>query len=189
MMGSLRTAPWLTAIAASLGLAALGSLIPSMPVAAADGAIEQTYVNQDRANNGLIPLAWNTCLANIALQNAQRMAAQGAISHANGVQLDLGCVTGATSAGENVAWISSGPDDAHVNDMFMNSPGHRANILGDYKYVATAWWTDASGGGYMAEEFLKAPAGADTWTGRAVAVSSWGAGHLDLFARGMDNSL
>ncbi|MEO6797992.1 MAG: CAP domain-containing protein [Candidatus Dormibacter sp.] len=177
------------ALVGILGTLALSPMMNMRPVAAADGSIEQTYINQDRASAGLAPLAWNTCLANIALENAQRMAAQGFISHANGVNLDMGCVAGATSAGENVAWISSGPDDARVNTMFMNSPGHRANILGAYDYVATAWFTDASGGGYMAEEFLMAPAGADTPAGRAVAVASWASGRLDVFARGANNAL
>src|SRR6266852_4976517 len=55
---------------------------------------QQRLINQDRANVGLPPLTWNSCLAAIAMQNAVRMAAQGYISHANGVTLDLGCRLG-----------------------------------------------------------------------------------------------
>jgi uncharacterized protein YkwD len=37
--------------------------------------------------------------------------------------------------------------------MFMNSPEHRANILGPYRYVATAWRVAANGTAYIAVEF------------------------------------
>lgn len=120
----------------------------------------QTLINQDRASNGgLAPLTWSPCLAAIAVQNAERMVVQGYISHTNGPELDLACGSGSTlSAGENVAYISSGIDDPTVNSMYMNSPGHRANILGAYQYVATAWAVAPNGYAYNAEEFLSAAA-------------------------------
>jgi len=120
----------------------------------------QTLINQDRASNGgLAPLTWSSCLAVIAVQNAERMVTQGYISHTNGPELDLACGSGSTlSAGENVAYISSGIDDPTVNSMYMNSPGHRANILGAYQYVATAWAVAPNGYAYNAEEFLSAAA-------------------------------
>jgi uncharacterized protein YkwD len=37
--------------------------------------------------------------------------------------------------------------------MFMNSPEHKANILGPYHYVATAWKVAANGTAYIAVEF------------------------------------
>lgn len=142
------------AIVASFGSAATASAIDLYNVSA-----QQTLINQDRAaNGGLSPLVWNNCLANIAQQNADRMAAQGFISHTDGVNLDLNCVPGATRSGENVADDSAGIDDALANTMFMNSPGHRANILGAFYYVATAWTVAPNGYGYVAEEFLMAPA-------------------------------
>ena len=117
----------------------------------------QTLINQDRANNGgLGALNWSDCLGAIAMQNAERMVAQGYISHTNGPELDLACGAGATQAGENVAYISSGIDDNTVNTMYMNSAPHRANILGPYNYVATAWAVASNGYAYNAEEFLNA---------------------------------
>ena len=110
-------------------------------------------INQDRAQNGLPPLAWSPCLAGIADQNARRMAAQGFISHTNGPTLDLGCGLG-NHAGENVGYTSAGINDAQLNTLFMNSPGHRANILGPYyHYVGTAWAVAPNGYGYIAVEF------------------------------------
>jgi uncharacterized protein YkwD len=116
------------------------------------GSTQQALINQDRAANGLGPLTWNGCLLNVARSNAARMAAQGAISHANGPQADLACGLG-HQAGENVGYWSAGVNDGQLNTMFMNSAGHRANILGPYRYVATAWVVAPNGYGYIAVEF------------------------------------
>jgi len=113
---------------------------------------QQRLINQDRASAGLPPLAWNSCLAAIATQNALRMATQGYISHANGVTLDLGCHVG-SRAGENIGYLSAGINDVEMNAMFMASAEHRANILGPYHYVATAWVVAPNGYAYIAVEF------------------------------------
>jgi len=123
------------------------------PPPVATGSAQQALINQDRAQNGLPPLTWSPCLANVAIQNAQRMAAQGYISHTNGPTLDLACGLG-NSAGENVGYTSAGINDAQLNTMFMNSPGHRANILNPaYHYVGTAWAVAPNGYAYIAVEF------------------------------------
>ena len=124
--------------------------------AATDVSAQQTLINQDRANAGLPPLAWSPCLGAIAVQNAQRLVRQGYLSHTNGSELDLSCGIGASQAGENVAYRSAGIDDAAANTMFMNSAPHRANILGPYNYVGTAWAVAPNGYGYIAVEFLGA---------------------------------
>jgi hypothetical protein len=147
----------LLAVCAALTIA--GSLWPSSrPALAAstDVSAQQTLINQDRAAAGLAPLAWSSCLAAVAVQNAQRIMAQGYLSHTNGPTLDLGCGVGATRGGENIAYISSGINDPQANSMFMNSPPHKANILGPYQYVATAWAVAPNGYAYIAEEFLGA---------------------------------
>jgi uncharacterized protein YkwD len=125
---------------------------PAPPPAIVIGSTQQALINQDRAANGLGPLTWSGCLLTVARSNAARMAAQGAISHANGPQVDLTCGLG-RQAGENVGYWSAGVNDGQLNSMFMNSPGHRANILGPYRYVATAWIVAANGYGYIAVEF------------------------------------
>jgi uncharacterized protein YkwD len=119
---------------------------------------QQALINQDRARYGLRPLAWSGCLASIAYSNAVRMANQGFISHTNGPTRDLGCGLG-NHAGENVGYWSGGSLtqyqlDLKLNTMFMNSPGHRANILSSYyHYVGTAWKTAPNGAHYIAVEF------------------------------------
>jgi uncharacterized protein YkwD len=112
---------------------------------------QQALINQDRARYGLPPLTWTSCLYSVAVSNAQRMAAQGFISHTNGPSVDLSCGLG-HQAGENVGDWSAGINDTQLNTMFMNSPEHRANILGPYHYVATAWAV-SNGYGYIAVEF------------------------------------
>ena len=122
------------------------------PPAIVIGSTQQAMINADRAGAGLGPLTWSGCLANIAAQNAQRMASQGAISHAGGAQADLGCGLGST-AGENVGYWSGGINDGQLNTMFMNSAGHRANIMGNYHHVGTAWAVAPNGYAYIAVEF------------------------------------
>jgi len=116
------------------------------------GSTQQALINSDRASAGLPPLTWNSCLAGIAYQNAVRMANQGYISHAGGPTQDLGCGLG-SRAGENVGYWSGGINDSQLNTMFMNSPDHRANIMGPYHYVGTALVVARNGYGYIAVEF------------------------------------
>src|SRR5712691_13116264 len=132
----------------------------SQPVLAlaADVSVQQTLINQDRAAAALASLSWSSCLAAVAVQNAQRIMAQGYLSHTNGPTLDLGCGQGATQGGENIAYMSGGINDTQANTMFINSPAHKANILGPYQYVATAWSVAPNGYAYIAEEFLGASA-------------------------------
>lgn len=129
---------------------------PAPPAAAAPrivvGSTQQAYINQDRAANGLGPLTWNGCLYNVAVSNARRIAAQQFLSHTNGPSVDLTCGLG-RQAGENIGYWSGGINDAQLNTMFMNSPDHRANIMGPYHYVATAWVVGSNGYGYIAVEF------------------------------------
>jgi uncharacterized protein YkwD len=137
--------------AAPVAAAPAHSVAPPPP-AIVVGSTQQALINQDRARYGLPPLTWSSCLYNVAVSNAQRMAAQGFISHTNGPSVDLSCGLG-HQGGENVGYWSAGVNDSQLNSMFMNSPDHRANILGQYHYVATAWAVGSNGYGYIAVEF------------------------------------
>ncbi len=136
--------------------AAAAIVAPARPAAPPPAIVvrstQQALINQDRARYGLPPLTWSSCLYNVAVSNARRMAAQGFISHTNGPSVDLSCGLG-HQAGENVGYWSAGVNDSQLNTMFMNSPDHRANILGPYRYVATAWAVGSNGYGYIAVEF------------------------------------
>ncbi len=125
---------------------------PVRPPGIVIGSYQQVLINQDRAAAGLPPLTWSSCLAGVAQQQAARMAAQGYMSHANGISEDLNCNVG-TYAGENVGYWTGGIDDTQLNAMFMASTEHRANILGPFHYVGTAWAVAPNGTAYIAVEF------------------------------------
>jgi uncharacterized protein YkwD len=134
--------------AVSSGVVPARAVQPSLVVR----STQQSLINRDRAAYGLGPLTWNSCLYSIAASNARRIAAQGYLSHTNGPNVDLTCGLG-NRAGENIGDWSLGINDAQLNSMFMGSPEHRANILGPYHYVATAWVVGGNGYGYIAVEF------------------------------------
>jgi uncharacterized protein YkwD len=114
---------------------------------------QQGLINQDRARYHLAPLTWSSCLSNVARYEAAHLATPGvAFKHYDGVSRDLGCHLG-RQVGENIGWYSGGINDSKLNSMFMASPEHKANILGPYHYVATAWAVRADGTAYIAVEF------------------------------------
>lgn len=123
------------------------------PAIAGSGAGQFALINQDRARAGLPPLQWNACLANVAVGQAQRMAAQGFISHANGRTLDLGCHLGGPYASESIGVTYGRIDDAGMNTWFMNDPIHRDNIMGPYHFVGACWVQGANNRFYLAIEF------------------------------------
>ncbi|MGE5404451.1 MAG: CAP domain-containing protein [Candidatus Saccharibacteria bacterium] len=115
------------------------------------------YINTDRAANGLAPLTLDPKLNNGAQLKSQDMVNNNYFSHTSptyGSPFDMMKSLGITyqTAGENIA-INNSVKAAH--DAFMNSSGHRANILnssfhklglgfvqnGQQLYV-TEWFTD-----------------------------------------------
>lgn len=87
--------------------------------------------NQDRSTHGLEPLHPNAALTKAAWEHAQRMVASGRLSHqlpgepdiiVRVRQVGLHCSTVA----ENVA---EAPTAWQINNEWMHSPPHRANLL------------------------------------------------------------
>lgn len=125
---------------------------PAKPPVAVNST-QQALINQDRARYHLAPLTWSSCLSAVARYEASKLATPGVnFQHYDGVNRDLGCHLG-RQVGENIGWWSGGINDAQINTMFMNSPDHKANILGLYRYVATAWAVRSDGRAYIAVEF------------------------------------
>lgn len=128
---------------------------PPLPAATPNysATTQQALVNQDRAATGLPPLAWSSCLGGNAQAIANRIAAAGALNEPNSdLQANLNCRLGGGAA-ENQGWCSCGANDGYMNTALMNSPDHRANILGNYHWIGTAWAIASNGYGYLAEEF------------------------------------
>ena len=114
---------------------------------------QQSLINQDRARYRLASLTWSTCLYNVARYEAAHLAQPGVtFKHYDGVSRDLSCHLG-RQVGENIGWYSGGINDTWMNNQFMLSPEHKANILGPYHYVATAWVVRSDGRAFIAVEF------------------------------------
>lgn len=108
-------------------------------------------VNIERANNGLKPLTMNWELSRVARYKSQDMHDKGYFSHTSptyGSPFDMMTKFGISyrTAGENIAMGYKTPQA--VVTGWMNSPGHRANILnGSFTqlgvgYVASgSYWT------------------------------------------------
>lgn len=86
-----------------------------------------TYLinHYDRNPRGLRSLVLNEFVSNIARSHSVQMARAGKIYHSNLSSVDSR-IAGWRVLGENVGM---GPDIRVLNQAFMNSPGHRANLL------------------------------------------------------------
>jgi uncharacterized protein YkwD/DNA-binding CsgD family transcriptional regulator len=115
------------------------------------GSRLQALINKDRVSGGLPALTWNDCLAAVALLNAQRMATQEYVSPANGISLDGNCHLGSGKPAEILAYWST-VNDAAANSVFMANPVQRANIMGPFRYVGTAWAVSPTGIAFIAVE-------------------------------------
>jgi len=87
--------------------------------------------NAERLQRGLPPLHWDAALYRAAQGHAQEMAARASISHQYPGEAELadrGRRAGArfSEIAENVA---EAPTAVRIHDAWMNSPGHRANLL------------------------------------------------------------
>lgn len=170
------------AATAILALALIGAY--PAPAAHADATFNQrltALINQDRSANGLAPLQVQTQLASIAegapysgcgftvYGRAVDMGQRNYFSHTipscggNDV-FDIMSSAGVanTWAAENIGWASHSADPAtvaqYLHTMFMNSAGHRANILSpNATHVGVGSWRTAPG---------------QTWSGSGTARSN-----------------
>jgi len=135
---------------------------PSDPPPAGDGecgfngneAQLFALLNQERAANGAGPVDCNTIAADVARAHSQDMCDRGFFDHINPdgqAPWDRMRAAGLsfTAAGENIA---AGQRSAQaVNDAWMNSPGHRDNMLnpgwthtgvGQVNCAGSNYWTE-----------------------------------------------
>jgi len=87
--------------------------------------------NQARAQAGVGRLGWDPALAEAALYHCRRMVREGPIAHRYGGEPDL--AARAAEAGARFGVIEEnvaiGPSPEGIHEEWMNSPGHRANLL------------------------------------------------------------
>jgi len=110
-------------------------------------------VNIERANNGLSPLKYDALLSGIAMERCKETVVSWSHERPNGEScFDLYDYVGYDywGAGENIALGYTSPQ-AVVNG-WMNSPGHRANILGNYNYLGVGVY-NSQGYWYWVQNF------------------------------------
>jgi uncharacterized protein YkwD len=114
------------------------------------------FVNEDRKQHDLRLLQINSRESSLALKHSEDMAKgkvkfghDGFNSRAKIIQKELG----ATEIGENVA---SGLMTAReVVDGWLNSPGHKKNIEGDFLLTGIGYARDKKGEIYFTQIFSK----------------------------------
>ena len=117
-----------------------------------------TLVNQERAKLGLAPLKDNSQLSNVARTKSEDMANKNYFSHTSptyGSPFDMMKKFGITytTAGENIAMGQQ--TAASVMDGWMNSSGHKANILSkDFTEIGVGVAKDKSGTIYWTQQFI-----------------------------------
>jgi uncharacterized protein YkwD len=149
----------LAAALAGCAAAAAGQQIlqPGSPIPA---AAEKLFAlaNEARAAAGAGPLKWDPALAEGALQHCQRMAAEGQIAHRYGGEPEL--EVRAQKAGAHFSLVAEnvalGSYIATIHHGWLDSPGHRANLLNPQ--VDSVGIAVVSGGGviYAVADYARA---------------------------------
>lgn len=116
-------------------------------------------VNVERAKNGLQPLKENWELSRVARYKSMDMRDKGYFSHTSptyGSPFDMMKSFGISysTAGENIAMGQKTPAD--VMKGWMNSPGHRQNILSpSYTEIGVGYAVNSKGSTYWTQMFIK----------------------------------
>jgi uncharacterized protein YkwD len=134
-----------------------GQVDPQEPQGDCGTAVEteqMRLMNQDRVQHGLSPLECHLGLVGVAHDYSETMAVDSYFSHIDrqGRQpwdrVNEAGISGWRAIAENIAYGQSTP--AAVQEAWMDSPGHRANILngtythigvGAYNHNGTWYWT------------------------------------------------
>lgn len=130
----------------------LFALLAGLPSAAATGE----SINSYRTSSGLPPVELHSGLASLAREHAQAMADQGRLFHSSNLGGRVGSVVPDWSAvAENVG---TGRSMQEIDEAFMASSSHRANILGDFTLAGVGAVTDAHGKLWVTQVFARTPA-------------------------------
>lgn len=107
-------------------------------------------INYDRTANGLIGLSIQNSLMDKAQNWANYLASIGSLQHSNVAE---GADAGWWMLGENVGL---GPSVEAIEAAFMNSPGHRANILNpEFNWAGAGVAVSSNGTVFVVQVFGK----------------------------------
>ena len=135
--------------------------LPDMDEAIPQNSISQemlAQVNQQRRNAGLSELKLSQELTKVAEIKAEDMRDSGYFSHTSpnyGTPFDMMKEFGINyrTAGENIAKGQASVEAVMAD--WMNSEGHRANILNEnFTHLGVGYCTDASGNSYWVQMFI-----------------------------------
>ena len=113
-------------------------------------------VNEERTKNGLSPLTIHTGAERAAQVRAQEIQSSFSHTRPNGSSFSTALTEAGVSysrSGENIAYGQRTP--AQGMDAWMNSSGHRANILNSsFSQIGVGYVESASGIGYWTQLFI-----------------------------------
>jgi uncharacterized protein YkwD len=114
------------------------------------------YVNDDRSKHDLPPLRMNTMESSLASKHSHDMASgkvkfghDGFNARAKSIQKSLG----STEVGENVA--SGRMTAREVVDGWLNSPGHKKNIEGNFTLTGIGYARNKKGDIFFTQIFSR----------------------------------
>ncbi len=114
-------------------------------------------VNEERAKAGLAPLSVNTAAVSAAQTRAIELQSSFSHTRPDGRSFTTALTEAGASfmgAGENIAYGQSSPQQ--VMEGWMNSSGHRANILNSsYTSIGVGYYKSASGVNYWTQLFIR----------------------------------
>jgi hypothetical protein len=138
----------LLTVGATLSLLLVGTA-PAFAYSAPNSDVQRILddTNAARASNGLPALVLNEQMTSVAQNWSQQQASAGSMSHNPSYSTQI--PGGWSAAAENVAYGYAAND---VTNGWMNSDGHRKNILGDFNSVGIGIKD-----GYYTQVFAKYP--------------------------------
>lgn len=150
----MRTVRKLSIVLVALVVMTVGLALPAQ--AGTEGAF-LSKINASRSAAGLSPLSMSSELVPDARAHSAEMMAAGTIYHSSNL---AGVASGWESLAENVG---AGPSVDGLHTAFMNSSGHRRNILGDFNYAGVGV-KEADGQIWVTVIFMKKGSAPETTT-------------------------
>jgi uncharacterized protein YkwD len=153
-----RSARALAAVAVTAALSAVALVGPAATPASAhvgtDARLTEFLmaisINGVRAQHGLPPLHFDGALSDSARAWSADMASRRTLAHSRNL---ASTVSGPWSAvAENVG---AGPHPPAIQDYFLSSPIHRANILGNYTRMGIGVVVDRAGTVWVTQRFVR----------------------------------
>lgn len=114
-------------------------------------------VNNERAKEGLAPLSVDANVAAAAQVRAHEIEHSFSHTRPNGTSFSTALKEQNVSykrAGENIAWGQRSPEE--VVDAWMNSAGHRANIMNaNFTKIGVGYYRNTKGTNYWSQLFIQ----------------------------------